>query len=44
MSDIKNIERYEASISTGLSSEQVELRKKQKLINKSKKAFGKSYA
>ena len=43
MGDKNNIERYTASIEQGLSSEQVELRKKQKLINKSKKAFGKSY-
>ena len=43
MNDKNNIERYTASIEQGLSSEQVELRKKQKLVNKSKKAFGKSY-
>ena len=38
-----NIERFNADLNQGLSSEQVSLRKKQKLINKSKKAFGKSY-
>ncbi len=38
-----NIERFNADLNQGLSSEQVELRKKQKLVNKSKKAFGKSY-
>ena len=39
----ENIERFNVDIKNGLSNEQVELRKKQKLINKSKKAFGKSY-
>ena len=38
-----NIERFNADIKSGLSNEQVELRKKQKLLNRSKKAFGKSY-
>ena len=38
-----SIERFNASVDQGLSSEQVELRKKQKLLNRSKKAFGKSY-
>ena len=39
----ENIERFNANIDQGLSNEQVELRKKQKLLNRSKKAFGKSY-
>ena len=39
----ENIERFNANINQGLSNEQVELRKKQKLLNRSKKAFGKSY-
>ena len=43
--DIKNnFERFNADLNQGLSNEQVSLRKKQKLVNKSKKAFGKSYA
>ena len=44
MSTKVNIERFNPTIEQGLSDEQVELRKKQKLLNKSKKAFGKSYA
>ena len=40
----ESIERFNVNIDQGLSNEQVELRKKQKLFNKSKKAFGKSYA
>jgi len=43
MGDKSNIERYNTNIEQGLSLEQVEARKKQKLVNKSKKAFGKSY-
>ena len=43
MTDKNYIERIEAGINQGLSSEQVDLRIKQKLVNKSKKAFGKSY-
>ena len=43
MTDKNDIERIEADINQGLSSEQVDLRIKQKLVNKSKKAFGKSY-
>ena len=39
----ENMERFNTSIDQGLSNEQVELRKKQKLLNRSKKAFGKSY-
>ena len=39
----ENIERFNTSIDQGLSNEQVVLRKKQKLLNRSKKAFGKSY-
>ena len=38
-----NIERFNPSIDQGLSFGQVEERKKAKLVNKSKKAFGKSY-
>ena len=38
-----NFERFNADLNQGLSDEQVLLRKKQKLVNKSKKAFGKSY-
>ena len=41
--DDKNIERFNPSIKEGLSSKQVEDRKEAKLVNKSKKAFGKSY-
>ena len=45
MKNIKesNIERFNPSIDQGLSFGQVEQRKKAKLVNKSKKAFGKSY-
>ena len=39
----KKIERFNPSIKDGLSSTQVEDRKEAKLVNKSKKAFGKSY-
>ena len=38
----EHIERFNPDFKQGLSSEQVELRKKQKLFNKSTKAFGKS--
>ena len=38
-----NIERFNPSVDQGLSFGQVEERKKAKLVNKSKKAFGKSY-
>ena len=44
MSIKESRERFNVNIDQGLSYEQVELRKKQKLVNKSKKAFGKSYA
>ena len=40
----ENIERFNVDINQGLSNEQVELRKKQKLFNRSRKAYGKSYA
>ena len=40
---IIDIERYHPDIEKGLSSEQVEERKKAHLVNKSKKAFGKTY-
>ena len=40
----ENIERFNTDFDQGLSNEQVELRKKQKLLNRSKKAYGKSYA
>ena len=43
MANKQNIERFNADLNQGLSNEQVLLRKKQKLVNKSKKAFGKSY-
>ena len=43
MDNEKNYERFNATIDQGLSLEQVELRKKQKLVNKSKQAFGKTY-
>ena len=42
MANKENIERFNADLNQGLSEEQVLLRKKQKLVNKSKKAFGKS--
>ena len=38
-----NVERFNPNIEQGLSFGQVEERKKAKLVNKSKKAFGKSY-
>ena len=38
-----DIERYNPEIEKGLSLEQVEERKKARLVNKSKKAFGKTY-
>ena len=44
MNNKENIERFNPSLGQGLSYEQVELRKRQKLVNKSKKAYGKSYA
>lgn len=44
MKSNKDIERFNVDINEGLSDEQVLLRKKQKLFNKSKQAFGKSYA
>ena len=43
MSIRENFERFNADLKQGLTDEQVLLRKKQKLVNKSKKAFGKSY-
>ena len=43
MTNKDNIKRFNADLNQGLSDEQVLLRKKQKLVNKSKKAFGKSY-
>ena len=38
-----NYEHIDATIDQGLTTEQVELRKKQKLVNKSQQAFGKTY-
>ena len=43
MDNENNYERYNADINQGLSNEQVELRVKQKLVNKSQQAFGKTY-
>ena len=43
MLDENNIERFNVDLKQGLSDEQVALRQSQKLVNKSKKAFGKSY-
>ena len=43
MNNLDNIERFNADLKQGLTEEQVLLRKKQKLVNKSKKAYGKSY-
>ena len=43
MDNENNYERINASIEQGLSDEQVELRVKQKLVNKSQQAFGKTY-
>ena len=39
----EDIERFQTTIDKGLSTEQVDLRIKQKLVNKSKQAFGKTY-
>ncbi len=43
MNNENNYERFNASIDQGLTNEQVELRVKQKLVNKSQQAFGKTY-
>ena len=43
MDNENNYERFNASINQGLTNEQVELRVKQKLVNKSQQAFGKTY-
>ena len=43
MSTNTNVERYNPDLKQGLTDEQVSKRKKQKLFNKSKKAYGKSY-
>ena len=43
MANNENIERFNPNLKEGLSDEQVLLRKNQKLVNKSKQAFGKSY-
>ena len=43
MDNENNYERFSASIDQGLTNEQVELRVKQKLVNKSQQAFGKAY-
>ena len=43
MDNENNFERFNASIEEGLSDEQVELRQKQKLVNKSHQAVGKTY-
>ena len=43
MSTNTNVERYDPDLKQGLTDEQVSKRKKQKLFNKSKKAYGKSY-
>ena len=43
MNSNTDIERYNPDLKQGLTDEQVSLRKKQKLVNKSKKAYGKSY-
>ena len=43
MEPLDNIERFNVDLKQGLSDEQVLLRKQQKLVNKSKPAFGKSY-
>ena len=43
MDNENNYERFNASIDQGLTNEQVELRVKQKLVNKSQQAFGKTY-
>ena len=39
----ENIERYNAPLDKGLTSEQVEIRKKQKLYNKTTKQTTKTY-
>ena len=43
MTNRDDIERFTVDLKQGLSDEQVLLRKNQKLVNKSKKAYGKSY-
>ena len=43
MANKETIERFNTDLNQGLSDEQVLSRKKQKLVNRSKKAFGKSY-
>ena len=43
MDNENNYERFNANIDQGLTNEQVELRVKQKLVNKSQQAFGKTY-
>ena len=43
MDNENNYERFAATVDQGLTSEQVELRVKQKLVNKSQQAFGKTY-
>ena len=43
MDNENNYERFNASIDQGLTNEQVELRVKQKHVNKSQQAFGKTY-
>ena len=43
MDNENNYERFNASIDQGLTNEQAELRVKQKLVNKSQQAFGKTY-
>ena len=43
MQNENNIERFNVDLKQGLSDEQVLLRKNQKLVNKSKQAYGKSY-
>ena len=43
MLDENSIERFNVDLKQGLSDEQVLLRKNQKLVNKSKQAYGKSY-
>ena len=43
MSTNTDVERYNPDLKQGLTDEQVSKRKKQKLFNKSKKAYGKSY-
>ena len=43
MNKLENIERFDVDLRQGLNDEQVLLRRKQKLVNKSKKAYVKSY-